>query len=216
MALMFCKECGQQISDKAETCPHCGYRYRIGSVETLAEKRRRDEEKREAKKREIKEEHKQKQTTLAIVYCVIGFASFILFLVALEKAREIEWYLFWEYGYNSEDAMSVIMLFAICIGMDIGASIGYFIKKRRIENEEFQAIHSVPLVDKTGWWDCPKCGKENPPYCGTCDCGAQRSSSNEMHFRYIPDASQWWKCPRCGEENPASSRFCNCGESKPN
>ena len=25
MALMICPECGGQVSDKAHTCPHCGY-----------------------------------------------------------------------------------------------------------------------------------------------------------------------------------------------
>ena len=25
MALMLCPECGGQVSDKAHTCPHCGY-----------------------------------------------------------------------------------------------------------------------------------------------------------------------------------------------
>lgn len=24
MALIYCKDCGQQISDKATNCPHCG------------------------------------------------------------------------------------------------------------------------------------------------------------------------------------------------
>ena len=35
MALINCQECGKQISDKAESCPNCGYR--IGS--TIEEKK---------------------------------------------------------------------------------------------------------------------------------------------------------------------------------
>lgn len=29
MALIYCKECGRQISDKAITCPNCGYYLRF-------------------------------------------------------------------------------------------------------------------------------------------------------------------------------------------
>lgn len=25
MAMIYCKECGKEISDKAEKCPHCGF-----------------------------------------------------------------------------------------------------------------------------------------------------------------------------------------------
>ena len=28
MALIYCKECGHQISDQAVSCPNCGYSYR--------------------------------------------------------------------------------------------------------------------------------------------------------------------------------------------
>ena len=27
MAMIKCKECGKKISDKAKSCPHCGYSY---------------------------------------------------------------------------------------------------------------------------------------------------------------------------------------------
>ena len=30
MALMKCKECGKEISSKAEFCPHCGFVYKKG------------------------------------------------------------------------------------------------------------------------------------------------------------------------------------------
>lgn len=225
MALVFCRECGQQISDKAETCPHCGYRYRVMPVETLADKRRKAEEERRAGEREIREEYKKKLIVLRAKCTIISIISVVLFFVGLEEAAGMsryEWRLFWEYGYDSEKAMTIIMLFAISLGMDTGSLISYKIGKRRIENEELQAIHSFQenhrsrMAGGEGWWDCPKCGKENPPYCGTCDCGAQKPSSQGAHFQYAPVVRQWWTCSRCGEENPASSRICSCGESKPN
>ena len=38
MALIECKECNQQISDKAKACPHCGYPVKIeGLVELLVQ-----------------------------------------------------------------------------------------------------------------------------------------------------------------------------------
>lgn len=45
MALIKCPECGKQISDKAEVCPHCGMEVQIVLAEI------REKEKRQRKKR---------------------------------------------------------------------------------------------------------------------------------------------------------------------
>ena len=37
MALINCKECGREISDTADSCPHCGYREKIEEVECKTE-----------------------------------------------------------------------------------------------------------------------------------------------------------------------------------
>jgi len=36
MALIECKECGKKVSDKASTCPNCGYQITVGGANEMA------------------------------------------------------------------------------------------------------------------------------------------------------------------------------------
>ena len=40
MALMKCLECGQEISDNAKSCPHCGYKTKKMNPEKVAKYKR--------------------------------------------------------------------------------------------------------------------------------------------------------------------------------
>lgn len=60
-----------------------------------------------------------------------------------------------------------------------------------------QPSKSVP----SGEWKCPKCGRVNGNYVGTCGCGTSKSSS--VHR---------WRCSNCGEMT--SYEICpKCGHS---
>lgn len=174
MALIYCCECGEKISDKAEACPHCGYRLLMKPQRTFAEKRKSAVEEAAEKKREIEKEYKTKFMILQCVYIAAWVISAILAVVALYKwllVGRYEMNMFFKYGYYGEEVKPAILLFAISVGIDIGSIIGRIIVRRNLETMQYNAMRSVEIVDKTDWWTCPKCGRENPGYVGTCDCG---------------------------------------------
>ena len=42
MALITCEECGDKVSDKASSCPHCGVPLRPSPVKVVREKKKRN------------------------------------------------------------------------------------------------------------------------------------------------------------------------------
>ncbi len=52
-------------------------------------------------------------------------------------------------------------------------------------------------------WKCPKCGRINQNYVGTCGCGE------------LKPESYTWRCPKCGKINKSISDVdvCSCGYS---
>jgi ribosomal protein L37E len=65
MALIDCPSCGKKISDKAETCPHCGFALKNASVEDI--------ERKQALTRYKKLSSLQNQSMLAILVFILGF-----------------------------------------------------------------------------------------------------------------------------------------------
>lgn len=59
---------------------------------------------------------------------------------------------------------------------------------------------------KSNFWICPKCGKENAMFVGTCGCGAVKDSSGNQMAE--------WKCPECGKTNSLNIRYCACGQER--
>ena len=57
MALINCPECGNEVSDKADVCPKCGFN--IGKY-LQEEKERSEKEEKERKYREEKDKHDEK------------------------------------------------------------------------------------------------------------------------------------------------------------
>ena len=68
MALIKCTECGKQISDKAESCPNCGYR-----IESTIE------EKKEIPST-IKQEAKEIDKKISICYAIVAVLVVLLFV----------------------------------------------------------------------------------------------------------------------------------------
>lgn len=65
MALIKCKECLREYSDKADICPHCGYiRYNRAAQNTLARKRHQN--------------HVINSVIMLCVKCGIGCVVFLL------------------------------------------------------------------------------------------------------------------------------------------
>ncbi len=70
-------------------------------------------------------------------------------------------------------------------------------------------------------WKCPKCGRFNSSYVGTCGCGVKRvltpsipvhQNSSIPHITTVPKGP--WKCPKCGRINQEYVGTCGCGSSK--
>ena len=71
MALIRCPECNHEVSDTAETCPHCGYRLRGIPQQTSYSYRA---------SRIVEREHNLKHT-LGIIGSVIGLVAAIVFFI---------------------------------------------------------------------------------------------------------------------------------------
>lgn len=78
-------------------------------------------------------------------------------------------------------------------------------------------ITSVTRPD--GSWKCPRCGKINASYIGTCSCGVDKDAaptikaSTSRKPSYIREDGSW-KCPRCGKVNAKYVGTCSCGKSE--
>ena len=87
-------------------------------------------------------------------------------------------------------------------------------KKKEKEKEKKQEF------DMTKFWKCPKCGKYNHNYVGTCGCGEAKpfdfdfGEIKEDDKSFIPKSNAW-KCPQCGKLNNNFVSVCHCGYSNP-
>ena len=90
-------------------------------------------------------------------------------------------------------------------------------------------------TEKSLMWKCPKCGKENADYIGTCFCGFEKTNSLvasnlEAKLSVLSGKAEtntsvkkstlrntfMWKCPECGKENADYVGTCGCGFEKDN
>lgn len=90
-------------------------------------------------------------------------------------------------------------------------------------------------TEKSLMWKCPKCGKENADYIGTCFCGFEKTNSLvasnlEAKLSVLSGEAEtntsvkkstlrntfMWKCPECGKENADYVGTCGCGFEKDN
>lgn len=69
MALIKCPECGNDVSDKAECCPHCGIN--ISNIKDL-------EELSKKKENEIKEKQQRQTTNRTIIIVVVVVIALII------------------------------------------------------------------------------------------------------------------------------------------
>lgn len=184
MALIYCRECGKQISDQAEMCPHCGYQTIVKKVETVAERKRKEREqereKKEARRKEIEARYQKELFYLNIGSIGMTIIEGILLVVVFVKMAGVEDWdrklkLYMEYDrYQSEIAPILVLWFCIVVLGIFDITIN--IMKKKMDKEMRQELYHSDIVveESLNVWCCPLCGKENAHYVGTCSCGGRK------------------------------------------
>lgn len=121
MAMIKCRECGKEISSRAEACPHCGAKTRFG--------------REEAEKKQL--------TTASVIWMLLSAVGTILFVTALlTMMGDIsDYHNSWYGGYNyksplSDHEMGVVMRLIVGIALDIGGAVGFIKAKKDMENQQ--------------------------------------------------------------------------------
>lgn len=111
MALIKCRECGSEISSRAESCPHCGAKTRFG----------------------INEGEKKEINTATVVLLLVSVVGTILFFSGIMTMIEDinQYHNSWYGGYSYKSPLTghevgVIMKMIFGASIDIGCSLGAF------------------------------------------------------------------------------------------
>lgn len=115
MAMIKCRECGAEISSRAEMCPHCGAKTRFG----------------------IQEGEKKEISMTQIILLIVSLIGTVLFFSGISTMMEdINNYNSWySRGYNYQSPLTdheVQVLMKVVIGgvLDFGGMIGYYRQKK--------------------------------------------------------------------------------------
>ena len=204
MALIYCKECGKEISTECTCCPNCGARTahgqirgeRVGLLISIS---------------------------FAVIFLLWGLIWFLQYIgpffdFMASSSRE---YL-WEY---SDEAQKIIWRFIWGVAFLIGGIIDVLVVKKKVadlENKE-QAVKQKALKEhacKTdgslmslahGEWKCV-CDRINKNYTYTCACGRHKRDLEKR----IEVKTGRWICKNCNSSNPPAAVSCvRCSAHKP-
>lgn len=182
MALIKCKECGKDISETAENCPHCGERTACGRKAV------------EAKRLQLKK-------LFATILLLIGIV-----LIAGSGKRAIEYYADWRENWNSwrlhlhgdlrrymeyYEVYDVFAKTTYGVLFLLGGIVGLYIAKPKTEEisgnrsyNEKQQKQAVPIPVRqakaapASGWKCADCGEINEEHLNTCQyCGSTKDFS---------------------------------------
>ena len=131
MSLIKCTECGKQISDKAESCPNCGYR-----IESTIE------EKKEIPST-IKQEAKEIDKKISICYAIVAVLVVLLFVFVWYSSSEYVMYPF---------IVAFILMYVIVKSMKIKKESTLGEWNNKYETEENGKVTATI---------CPRCGSND-------------------------------------------------------
>lgn len=140
MALIKCPECGKQISDRAEVCPHCGIEVQRVLAEIREKEKQQQEERRQSRKKRRK--HIIISTVSVCVVAIIAVSAYLYSIDALntipaEYRKQTEGY-FKSYEINLDKG-------------DFDRANGHLntLKNRRLTNREAKRLEESKktLVD---------------------------------------------------------------------
>lgn len=206
MALIYCKDCGKEISIDCRKCPSCGAETAHGKI--------------------------RGEWIGLLISCVVAFVFVIWGLIwALEyigpffefmelSSSYREWV--WEYD---DEIQKIVWRFVFGVAFVIGGIIDACVIKKKIvalERKE-QAVKQKALKEhacKTdgslmslahGEWKCV-CDRINKNYTYTCACGRHKRDLEKR----IEVKTGRWTCKNCNSSNPPAAVACVCcGAHKP-
>ena len=117
MAMIKCRECGREISSRAETCPHCGMKTRYA--------------------RQM-EEKKENSAAVIVSWAISIIGTLVFAFGAMTMFQDISNYHdLWARGYNyqsplSDHEVSVIMQMVVGAAMDIGGMVSVYLQRRKM------------------------------------------------------------------------------------
>ena len=181
MALIRCIECNKEISDSAETCPHCGMKTNHGQ--------------------KVAQDKKLAISVLfAFGFFILGMVLFISGSSFIKEYTSSYWgeYL-WEEGYWTEDSEAVMAVIkqVAGAGMFIGGLIDIWITAYKFKNSSSPVTNSSSTPFKTistaknftnsgsngnyptnqnassNGWTCT-CGKTHQAFVSSCSCGKNK------------------------------------------
>lgn len=169
MALIYCRECGKQISDSAKMCPHCGCSTEYGTLEA----------------------QRQGLSVSVIVGCVFALIGIVLFFTALSTMLEgiDDRGTFSKWIAKEDGASGTFIKLCIGLGMSLGGAVALFKAKARANQiadraykaaAGYEASSDVPPVQidysgsTSGTWTCSCCGRVNANYVSSCACGTSK------------------------------------------
>lgn len=171
MALIKCKECGKEISETAENCPHCGYRTAHGRSVS------------EAKGYLI-------QWGIAIAVILVGLAMFVSNLGEFMDLSD--YFDYYEY-FSSEDKSvvwkfvigTILLIFGIC---DMFGILYQINQMRLAGNNAYLRNGSLSFSAKNvAGWECSRCYSMNTSGSSSCTrCGASRGGIRPNVQETIP------------------------------
>ena len=213
MALIRCKECGREISDSANMCPHCGCATEYG-----------------AKSAQVKG-----LSVGAAVAGVLSLIGLILFITGLGAVLEgvDDYGSFARWMARDDEAIGGVIKLAVGLGMALGGAIFLFKVKgtaqyiaREVayatEAEQTESVQADYSNCAEGTWIC-SCGRVNAVYVTSCTCGVKKRDAippkvvtkaiDPESFSHNPVAVKTWTCS-CGRVHPDYLTSCVCGVSK--
>ena len=80
MALIVCPECGKQVSDQAESCPHCGYPIPKYIAEQKKQAELEEKAKKAAEEFAAKKEKAEKKPVSTRIKIIIAVCAVVFYL----------------------------------------------------------------------------------------------------------------------------------------